>query len=56
MLVDAAFVGQLSLPNITSIAVVTGIFINNARQAMRWHSILETKPQLGAILLFIYKP
>ena len=56
MLVDAAFVVLLRLANIDSIAAIAGIFINYARQAVRWHPILESEPRPNGILAFVYEP
>ena len=56
MLVDAAFVVVLRLANIDSIAAIASIFINYARQAVRWHPILESEPPANGILAFVYDP
>ena len=53
MLIDPAFVVLLRLANIDSIAAIAGIFINYARQAVRWHPILESEPRPNRILAFV---
>ena len=55
-MVDAAFVVLLCLANIDSIAAIASIFINYARQAVRWHPILESEPRPNGILAFVYEP
>ena len=44
VLVDTAFVGLFCLANIENSAA--GIFLNNATQAVNWHPILKSKPDL----------
>ena len=56
MLVYGAFVVLLCLANVDSIAAIAVIFINYARQAVRWHPILESEPRPNGILAFIYEP